>query len=181
MSTGAVLQRRVQSSRRRRDDPGWAAATGIEFNLQVAARLEELASLLREQDAEPFRPAAYSRAAGVVRALSESVQDLYAREGLYGLERLPAVGPVIAHAIRDCILSGTIPMLERLRGERDPAHVLETVWPGSDRYLHAACATSRRSTPWRSWRWRHTTALWRAMPGFGAKRVRERTAGDGGN
>ncbi|HUF65877.1 MAG TPA: helix-hairpin-helix domain-containing protein [Gemmatimonadaceae bacterium] len=97
--------------------------------MEVAARLDELASLLREQEASSFRVGAYTRAAAVVRALPESVQDLYAREGLDGLERLPGVGPVISRAIRELVLTGRIPMLERLRGQRDAGRLLETV-PG---------------------------------------------------
>lgn len=103
-------------------------------NLEVAARLEEVAHLLHEQDANPFRVEAYRRAAQTVRALPEPVSQLFQREGLEGLDRLPTVGPAIARAVRDMVLTGVYPMLERLRGESDPARVLETV-PGIGRVL----------------------------------------------
>jgi hypothetical protein len=103
-------------------------------NEEIAARLEEVAHLLHEQDANAFRVGAYRRAAQTVRSLDEPVSDLYHREGLEGLDRLPAIGPTIARAIRDLVLTGVYPMLERLRGETDPSRVLETV-PGIGRKL----------------------------------------------
>ncbi|HUF27024.1 MAG TPA: helix-hairpin-helix domain-containing protein [Gemmatimonadaceae bacterium] len=104
------------------------------MNADVAARLDEAADLLRDQDANPFRVQAYRHAAQTVRSLQESVGDLFHREGLEGLERLPTIGSGIARAIRTMVLSGYFPMLERLRDAGDPARVLETV-PGVGRRL----------------------------------------------
>jgi hypothetical protein len=103
-------------------------------NEDIASRLEEVAHLLHEQDANAFRVEAYRRAAQTVRSLPEPVSDLFHREGLEGLDRLPTVGPTIARAVRDMVLTGIYPMLERLRGESDPSRVLETV-PGIGRIL----------------------------------------------
>ena len=104
------------------------------MNADVASRLEEVAHLLDEQEASPYRVQAYRRAAQTVRSLPESVADLFHREGLEGLDRLPTIGPTIARAIRDMVVTGLYPMLERMRGESDPARVLETV-PGIGRTL----------------------------------------------
>jgi hypothetical protein len=104
------------------------------MNEDIASRLEEVAYLLHEQDANAFRVQAYRRAAQTVRSLPEPVSDLFHREGLEGLDRLPTIGPTIARAIRDMVLTGIYPMLERLRGEGDPSRVLETV-PGIGRIL----------------------------------------------
>jgi hypothetical protein len=106
------------------------------INADIASRLEEVAHLLHEQDANPFRVEAYRRAAQTVRTLPEPVSQLFHRDGLDGLERLAGIGPVIARAIRGMVLTGSYPMLARLRGERDPARVLETV-PGIGRQLAA--------------------------------------------
>jgi hypothetical protein len=46
-----------------------------------------------------------------------------------GLKALPTVGPTIARAVRDLVVTGRLPMLERLRGESDPVEVLASV-PG---------------------------------------------------
>ena len=50
-------------------------------NEQVAATLEEVANLLEEQGANPFRVAAYRRAANTVRQLQGSVARISQVEG----------------------------------------------------------------------------------------------------
>lgn len=99
------------------------------LNLDVAARLEEVARLLRDQGANPYRVDAYRRGAEAVRRLSRPVSAILRDEGLEGLERLPAIGPSIARAIRDVVDTGRLPMLERLRGESDAVALLASV-PG---------------------------------------------------
>jgi hypothetical protein len=46
-----------------------------------------------------------------------------------GLERIPHVGPIIGRAIRDLVMTGRLPMLDRLRGESEPVSLLASV-PG---------------------------------------------------
>lgn len=102
------------------------------LNAQIAQRLEEAASLLETQGANPYRVDAYRRAALTVRHHPEPLSALFEREGLDGLLRLPAIGARLAVTIRDMILTGRFPMLEHLRGEVDPAKLLRTV-PGIGR------------------------------------------------
>jgi len=104
----------------------------VTVNLQVAARLDEVASLLAEQGANPFRVAAYRHGADTVRRLDKSVDEILRLEGVEGLHRLPGIGDRLAIAIRDIIRLGRSPMLDRLRGETDPVELLETV-PGIGR------------------------------------------------
>jgi hypothetical protein len=99
------------------------------INDQVAERLEEVARLLDGQGANPFRARAYRTAAASVRALGEPISELLTREGYEGLDALPGVGESIARAIRDLLVHGRLPMLERLRGESDPIRLLSTI-PG---------------------------------------------------
>jgi hypothetical protein len=103
-------------------------------NAMVAARLDEVAALLESQQANRFRVEAYRRAADVVRGLDRSVAEILWTEGPQGLERLPAVGGTITRAIRDLVVTGRLPMLERLRGECDAVTLLATV-PGIGRTL----------------------------------------------
>jgi DNA polymerase (family X) len=103
-------------------------------NQEVARRLDEVGRLLAEQGANRFRVQAYHRAAETLRRLDRPVDDLLRREGLEGLERLPAVGPTLARAIRVMILTGRLPMLERLRGQMDPVALLASV-PGIGKAL----------------------------------------------
>jgi len=98
-------------------------------NEQIAARLDEVALLLEEQGASPYRVAAYRRAAARIRRLSRPVAEILQAEDLDGLLRIRGVGESIARAIRQLVVSGRLPMLERLRGEGDPEAVLASV-PG---------------------------------------------------
>jgi Holliday junction resolvasome RuvABC DNA-binding subunit len=99
------------------------------LNEDIAGRLDEVARVLGEQGANPWRVQAYRRAANTLRALRIPVQDLFAERGLEGLEALPGVGQRIAHSIRDLLRYGRLPMLDRLIGESDPIALLTSV-PG---------------------------------------------------
>lgn len=113
----------------------WQSAGGIvavELNLKVARRFDEVASLLEEQVANPFRVRAYRRAAETLRRLERPVDEILAKEGLAGLEAIPGVGESLARAIRDIVKTGRLPMLARLRGASDPEELLRTV-PGIGR------------------------------------------------
>ena len=101
----------------------------LELNEDIAGRLDEVAKLLAEQGANRFRVQAYHLAAGVVRGLSRPVSEIFAAEGLEGLEKLPGIGESIARSIRDLLRHGRLAMLDRLRGEHDPIALLASV-PG---------------------------------------------------
>ncbi len=69
-------------------------------NAGVAARLDEVAALLEEQGANPFRVAAYRRAAQTLRALPTPVADVLRNEGMEGLRPLPGAGTSLARSTR---------------------------------------------------------------------------------
>lgn len=98
-------------------------------NRDVAGRFDAVASLLEHQGANPYRVQAYREGATTLRRLRVPVADVFHREGLPGLERLPAIGEVLAKGIRDVVVTGRLPILDRLRGEADPVTVLQSV-PG---------------------------------------------------
>ena len=98
-------------------------------NDEIAERLDEIAALLTAQRANPFRPRAYRRAASVLRRLNTPVSQIMATHGVAGLDRLPSIGPSLARTIRDIVVHGYSPMIERLRGEHDPVRVFASV-PG---------------------------------------------------
>lgn len=93
----------------------------------IAERLEEIAKLLEQQGANPFRGQAYRNAAATVRDHPRPVADVLAAEGRGGLDALPAIGPAIAGAIGDLVAHGRLPLLERLRTRHDPIANLRTV------------------------------------------------------
>jgi hypothetical protein len=94
-----------------------------------ADRLREAADLLEAQGANPFRVAAYRRAADTVRDLPEDLATLIEREGAAGLEALPGIGRGIASALLEMTRSGRWMQLERLRGSADPIGLFTAV-PG---------------------------------------------------
>lgn len=98
-------------------------------NARCADRLREAADLLEAQAANPFRVAAYRRAAATVLSLPEDVAAIAARDGLPGLEALPNIGRGIASALLEMTRTGRWVQLERLRGSADPVQLL-TVVPG---------------------------------------------------
>jgi Holliday junction resolvasome RuvABC DNA-binding subunit len=98
--------------------------------LDFADRLREAADLLQAQGANPYRIAAYRRAADAIgRMPPADVVALVDREGVDGLDRLPHVGRGIATAIVEMVRTGHWSQLERLRGTCDPV-ALFTVVPG---------------------------------------------------
>lgn len=105
-----------------------------ELNREVAQRLKEVAQLLHDQGSNPFRVQAYRHGAATLEQLEQPVDDIFRSEGLEGLQHLPGIGESLAHAIRELILHGRLPMLERLRGEADPIHLLTSV-PGIGKKL----------------------------------------------
>ena len=99
------------------------------LNARCADRLREAADLLHSQGANPFRVAAYRKAAATVLELPEDLQAIIDREGLPGLEALPNVGRGIAAALLEMTRTGRWTQLERLRGSADPVQLLTAV-PG---------------------------------------------------
>ena len=97
------------------------------INTEIAARLKEIARLLDEQEANQFRVKAYRRAAETLKNLKRPVDKLIKSGGLEALQELPGIGLGLARSIRQFVLTGMLPPLERLRGERDPIAALASV------------------------------------------------------
>lgn len=98
-------------------------------NALIAQALHEMSVLLEAQGGNPFRVAAYRRAAEMIARLPQPLRDIHRQDGEAGLEALPGIGPRIAAAIVQLLSTGRWQQLERLRGEADPATLLRTI-PG---------------------------------------------------
>jgi hypothetical protein len=98
-------------------------------NQDLAQRLREAADLLEAQQANPYRVAAYRRAADTLVGLGEDVRSVFEQHGLDGLDALPGIGRGIASALGEMLATGRWAQLERLRGTVDPAQLFRTV-PG---------------------------------------------------
>jgi putative hydrolase len=99
------------------------------LNRQIASKLQEMSDLLEQQGANPFRIRAYRQAAAELNQQSQQVDEILEREGIVGLERLPAIGKGIAASIREMVLSGNWSQLQRLRHGAEGVALLQTV-PG---------------------------------------------------
>ncbi|MFA5013141.1 MAG: DNA polymerase/3'-5' exonuclease PolX [Candidatus Paceibacterota bacterium] len=76
-------------------------------NQEIAKILFEIGDFL-ELNEVPFKPKAYQQAAIALDALEEDVAEIYKREGLKGLEKIPAVGKSIAAKIEEYLKTGKI-------------------------------------------------------------------------
>ncbi len=98
-------------------------------NGEIATRFEEVASLLEAQNASQYRVQAWRGGAATLRQSERSAAEILDTEGLDGLEALPGIGSALARATRELVDTGTLGMLQRLRGESDPLAALASV-PG---------------------------------------------------
>ncbi|MCJ7558253.1 MAG: helix-hairpin-helix domain-containing protein [Gammaproteobacteria bacterium] len=101
----------------------------VDFNEDAAEKLREMAGMLEQQDANPFRIQAYRRAADTVESCDRDLRDLLASEGVAGLLELPFIGRGIASSLQELARYGRLSRLDRLRGELDPEDLFQTV-PG---------------------------------------------------
>lgn len=85
-------------------------------NEQLANAIKEVATFLQVQGANRFRVEAYYRAVNVLMAMDTPAWQIYEREGIQGLEKLPAIGRTISKALQQMIRGGRWPLLERLNG-----------------------------------------------------------------
>ena len=106
-----------------------AAAPITTDNPAIAQALREMAVLLDAQGDNPYRVAAYRRAADLVARLLKPLREIHDAEGLAGLDALPGVGARIAAAIAELLTTGRWQQLERLRGSADPEALFRTI-PG---------------------------------------------------
>jgi putative hydrolase len=91
--------------------------------------LREVAELLEQQQANPFRVNAYRRAAETLAGLDEDVAALLEQQGVEGLDALPGIGAVLAQAIAQMVRTGRWAQLERLRGAVAPEQLFQSI-PG---------------------------------------------------
>ena len=110
--------------------------TSKNLNFRIGRRLEEVADLLEAQQGNPFRVRAHRRAAETLRRSPGSAEDILRREGEPDLRRLPGIGEGLARSIATSMITGKLPMLDRLRGESESGSLLASV-PGIGKRLAA--------------------------------------------
>jgi len=98
-------------------------------NRFIAEKLDEVANLLQQQNANLFRVRAYREAAQKVALMQSPVSKILAEGGRTGLEVLPAIGESISAAIQEILETGNLVMIQRLRGSLDPEKLFQSI-PG---------------------------------------------------
>jgi len=98
-------------------------------NSEIADVLEEIAKLLKAQDANLFRIRAYQNSAQSIRSAKNSLDRLIKENQINKVKDLPHVGEGIASTIAEYVNTGRISLLDRLKGEISPEDIFEQV-PG---------------------------------------------------
>lgn len=66
---------------------------------------------------DKFRPRAYERAARLIESMEEDVEDIYKKDGLPGLTKIPGIGAGLAGHIEEYVKTGKIKIFEKLKRE----------------------------------------------------------------
>lgn len=98
-------------------------------NSEISGKLNEIADLLQEQNANPFRVNAYRHAATTLANLKQPATEIVEAQGISGLTALPGIGEGIARSIYEYVAIGRMSRLESLRAGHDPILLFEQV-PG---------------------------------------------------
>lgn len=98
-------------------------------NQEIAQLLEQIATLLERQAANPFRVRAYRTGATTVRKATKPLADVTEEEGSDALRTLPGIGEGLAATIAEYVRTRRSRVLERLQGEFAPADLFTRV-PG---------------------------------------------------
>src|SRR5437899_9318066 len=81
---------------------------------EIAAALEEIATLLELKGENPFKIRAYTNAARSIEAWGASFSDLQNEETL---EKIPGIGKAIAAKVKELARTGSLKFLEELRSQ----------------------------------------------------------------
>jgi putative hydrolase len=98
-------------------------------NEAIAAKLNEMADLLEQQQADGYRVTAYRHAARTVATLERSIEAIVREGGVAGLVKLPGIGRGIGAAIVEMMTTGRWAQLDRLAGLLEPEQLFRTI-PG---------------------------------------------------
>jgi Holliday junction resolvasome RuvABC DNA-binding subunit len=139
-------------------------------NRIIAERLREAAALLEQQNANPYRIAAYRRAANALESFRESVSFIFRTDGFEGLMTLTGIGPQIAGATAEMIRTGRWTQLERLRGSVDPEALFASV-PGIGLKLARGIMEALHIDTLEALEIAAHDGRLATVPGFGARRI----------
>src|SRR5512145_181697 len=139
-------------------------------NKEIASKLREIADLLEQQKANPFRVSAYVSAARTIETLPEPIEDLLQRKGFSALLELPGIGEGIARSINEYVMTGRMSRLESLQTGHDPIALFEQIPGIGPRSAHRIIETLHIDTLEALELAAHNGRL-KTVPGFGSKKI----------
>jgi DNA polymerase (family X) len=108
-------------------------------NAEIARLFREISAYL-DMEAVPFKPRAYEKAAEVIAALGDPIEEIYAERGLKALEKIPGVGKSVAAKIEEFLKSGRIAyhqeLYDRMPVDLDQFLGIEGLGPRGIKALH---------------------------------------------
>ncbi|MGR9086478.1 MAG: helix-hairpin-helix domain-containing protein [Gammaproteobacteria bacterium] len=139
-------------------------------NKDIASKLRDIAGLLDEQKASPFRVSAYLSAAMTIENLSEPVEYLLRRDGFPALLDLPGIGEGIARSINEYVMTGHMSRLESLQTGHDSIALFEQIPGIGPRSAHRIIETLHIDTLEALELAAHNGRL-KTVPGFSSKKI----------
>jgi len=140
-------------------------------NQDIAAVLREIGEQLRIRGDNPFRVAAYRKAATLISVYPGDVATIFDQEGEAGLRRLPAIGKSLAREIARLLKKGHSTKLARLRDRSHQDSLLQTL-PGVGAILAQRLQQTLGSNSLLEVSAAVQDGRLRRIPGFGCKRLR---------
>jgi len=86
------------------------------LNLKISKIFNQMAEYYVMKD-DKFRPRAYERAARLIESMDEDVEDIYKKDGVLGLTKIPGIGLGLAQHIEEYIKTGKIKVFEKMKKE----------------------------------------------------------------
>jgi DNA polymerase/3'-5' exonuclease PolX len=86
----------------------------LTINQKIAQILREIGELL-DIEGVAFKPVAYRKAAKEIENFDQDLKEIYKKEGLKGIRKIPGVGKSIAQKIEEYLKRGKIKYFEELK------------------------------------------------------------------